>query len=164
MNPKEILQYCLTHMEGTVLVESWGEKGIFYNPGNVLKRGVYVLTVKEKDGENDKASALCRPGIYRVNLGLRRETFAQLFGALPKRPAKGEAVAMDFDFSALDTLLPHPVYAWMGWVCILNPTAETFESLKPYIREAYAFAQEKFKKRKPAGAKGPAPAPKQESE
>ena len=95
MNPEEILHYCLTHLEGTVLVESWGEKGIFYNPGNVLKRGVYVLTVKEKDGENDKASALGRSGIYRLNLGLRRPTFARLFGALPKRPAKGGIVAMD---------------------------------------------------------------------
>ena len=132
MNPEEILHYCLTHLEGTVLVESWGEKGIFYNPGNVLKRGVYVLTVKEKDGENDKASALGRSGIYRLNLGLRRPTFARLFGALPKRP----------------TLLPHPVYAWMGWVCVLNPSEGTFEALKPYISEAYAFAQEKFKKRK----------------
>lgn len=148
MNPEEILHYCLTHLESTILVESWGEKGIFYNPGNVLKRGVYVLTVKEKDGENDKASALDRPCVYRLNLGLRRPTFTRLFGALPKRPAKGEIVAMDFDFSALDTLLPHPVYAWMGWVCVLNPSEETFEALKPYISEAYAFAQEKFKKRK----------------
>ena len=145
MNPEEILHYCLTHLEGTVLVESWGEKGIFYNPGNVLKRGVYVLTVKEKDGENDKASALGRSGIYRLNLGLRRPTFARLFGALPKRPAKGGIVAMDFDFSALDTLLPHPVYAWMGWVCVLNPSEGTFEALKPYISEAYAFAQENSK-------------------
>lgn len=162
MNPEEILQYCLAHLEGAVLVESWGEKGIFYNPGNVLRRGVYVLTVKEKDGENDNASALDRPGIYRVNFGLRRDTFARLFGALPKRPAKGEAVAMDFDFSALDMLLPHPVYAWMGWACVLNPSAETFESLKPYISEAYAFAQEKFKKRKLPDTNGAAPAPKQE--
>lgn len=40
---------CLEILEGTILVESWGEKGIFYNPGHVLKRGVYILTVKEKD-------------------------------------------------------------------------------------------------------------------
>lgn len=53
MKPKEILQYCLANLEGTVLLKSWGEKGIFYNPGNVLKRGVYVLTVKEKDGANE---------------------------------------------------------------------------------------------------------------
>ena len=50
----EILQYCLNHLECTVLVNSWGEKGIFYNPNNTLKRGVYILTVKEKDGENDE--------------------------------------------------------------------------------------------------------------
>ena len=48
MEAKQILDYCLSSLNGTVLVESWGEKGIFYNPGLVLKRGVYVLTVKEK--------------------------------------------------------------------------------------------------------------------
>ena len=53
MTPDKILQYCLNNLEGTVLVNSWGEKGIFYNPNNTLKRGVYILTVKEKDGEND---------------------------------------------------------------------------------------------------------------
>lgn len=29
MKPDEILQYCLDNLGGTVLVESWGEKGIF---------------------------------------------------------------------------------------------------------------------------------------
>ena len=61
MKPDEILKYCLENLEGSVLVESWGEKGIFYNPGRVLKRGVYILTVKEKDGDNDKGSKLDRP-------------------------------------------------------------------------------------------------------
>ncbi|MBQ9990483.1 MAG: DUF4261 domain-containing protein [Lachnospiraceae bacterium] len=42
MEPKQILEYCLSDLEGTVLVDSWGEKGIFYNPGWVLKRGVYA--------------------------------------------------------------------------------------------------------------------------
>ena len=60
MKPDEILKYCLENLEGSVLVESWGEKGIFYNPGHVLKRGVYILTVKEKDGDNDKGSKLDR--------------------------------------------------------------------------------------------------------
>ena len=58
MKPDEILQYCLDNLEGTILVSSCGEKGIFYNPGHLLKRGVYVLTVEEKDGDNDKGSRL----------------------------------------------------------------------------------------------------------
>lgn len=89
MTLDEILQYCLNNLEGTVLVNSWGEKGIFYNPNNTLKRGVYILTVKEKDGENDKSSNLDRENIYRVNMGLRKNTFVNMFGDIPKRPAKG---------------------------------------------------------------------------
>ena len=64
MTPEEILQYCLNNLEDTVLSESWGEKGIYYNPGNLLKRGFYVLTVKERDGVNDKRSLLNRENIY----------------------------------------------------------------------------------------------------
>ena len=148
LKAKQILDYCLSSLNGTVLVESWGEKGIFYNPGLVLKRGVYVLTVKEKDGDNDKASNLDRTGIYRVNLGLRKSTFQKMYGKIPARPAAGGVVDMDCDFTALDIIIPHPVYAWMGWVSVLNPSKQTFERLKPLIQEAYEFSVEKFKKRK----------------
>lgn len=63
---------------------------------------------------------------------------------MPKRPATGGVVEMDYDFSSVDRVLPHPVYAWMGWLCVLNPSEDTFESLKLYIQEAYEYAKEKF--------------------
>lgn len=148
MTPDDILNYCLENLDGVVEINSWGERGIFYNPGRVLKRGVYVLTVKEKDGNNDRSSQLNRNGTFRVNLGLRKPTFQKLFGELPKRPAKGSVVGMSYDFTNTDTIMPHPVYAWIGWICVLNPTIETFESLKTYIQESYEFAKEKFSKRK----------------
>ena len=148
ITPEEVLSYCLSEFEDVVLVESWGEKGIFYNPGNVLKRGVYVLTVKEKDGENDSASMLDRDNIYRINVGLKKQSFINRFGAIPARPKAGQIVKMDFDFTELDTILPHPVYAWMGWVCVLNPSAQTIEAFKALMQESYTFAREKFNKRK----------------
>ena len=148
MTPDEVLKYCLENLEGTVLVESWGERGVYYNPDNILKRGVYILTVKEKDGDNDKSSNLNRENIYRVNLGVRKTTFIEKFDFIPKRPVKGCIVDMNYDFSATDKILPHPVYAWMGWICSLNPSEKTFEELKPLIQEAYDYAKEKFKKRK----------------
>lgn len=148
MKAEEILDYCLENLEDTVLVESWGEKGIFYNPENKLKRGIYILTLKEKDGENDKGSALNRDGIYRVNLGIRKKTFLNMFTAVPKRPAKGCVVELDYDFTQTDKIIPHPVYAWMSWICVLNPSSETFEALKPLINEAYEYAKEKYKKKK----------------
>lgn len=147
MKPEKILDHCLRELEGVVLVESWGERAIFYNPDGKLKRGVYVVTIKDKDGENDKSSRLDRPGAYRVNMGVRKTTFESMFGPLPKRPPKGGVVDMDYDFSASGQLLPHPVYAWMGWVCLLNPGEAAFEVLKPLIREAYACAKEKYQKR-----------------
>jgi len=143
-----IFDYCLDNLDGTVLARNWGECGIFYNPGNTLPKGIYILTVKENDGANDSASNLDRDGVFRINLGLRKDTFKEMFSFIPKRPAAGGVVEMDYDFTELDTIMPHPVYAWMGWVCVLNPSRETFEKLKPLIMESYDFAREKFKRRK----------------
>lgn len=147
MTQKDVLCYCLSTLKDVVLVESWGEKGIFYNPNGELKRGVYVLTIKEKDGDHDKSSMLNRKHVYRVNIGLRKHTFIKRFGSIPQRPSAGKIVRMDYDFTAFDTILPHPVYAWMGWVCVLNPSDETFKDLVMMIQESYEFAQEKFSKR-----------------
>lgn len=148
MKPDDILKFCISYFEGTVLVESWGEKGIFYNPYNTLKRGVYVLTIKEKDGDNDKSSNLNRDNTFRVNLGIRKKTFEGLFGEIPKRPSAGNIVDMNYDFAEVDKIIPHPVYAWMGWISVLNPSKETFETLKTFIEEAYGYSKEKFSKRK----------------
>lgn len=148
MTPEEILNYCALNLNGVVLINAYGERGIFYNPDGRLKRGVYILTVKEKDGANDKSSNLDRDGVYRVNLGVRKSSFLNMFGSIPKRPAKGRAVDMEYDFSAMDKITPHPVYAWMGWICAISPSVETFEKLKPLILEAYEYAKEKYEKRK----------------
>ena len=29
MTPDEVLKYCLENLEGTVLVNSWGERGVY---------------------------------------------------------------------------------------------------------------------------------------
>ncbi|MCC0696856.1 DUF6194 family protein [Clostridioides sp. ES-S-0048-02] len=147
MKADDIFNYCVSNLDDVVLTENWGERGIFYNPNGILKKGVYVLTIKEKDGENDKSSSLNRSNVYRVNVCLKKETFIKRFDNIPKRPYAGQIVKMDFDFTKLDTIMPHPVYAWMGWVCVLNPSEKTFKELKVMIQESYYFAKEKFAKR-----------------
>ncbi|WP_394199115.1 DUF6194 family protein [Litoreibacter albidus] len=123
---------------------NWGERGIFYNPGNLLPKGVYILTFKEKDGANDKASNTNRSGVYRLNLGVGRSAFLERFGEVPKRPSAGEIVLTGHDFTTLDTIMPHPVYGWMNWIGVLNPSPETFETLKPIIAVAVDLAAKKF--------------------
>jgi hypothetical protein len=88
-------------------------------------------TIVTKDyGDFDNKSNLDREGVWRLNIGLSREMFRSLF---PNAQA-------DYDYTALDTLMPHPVYAPQSFVCVLNPSEATFEQLKPLLTEAYTRA------------------------
>jgi hypothetical protein len=72
-------------------------------------------------------SKLSRPGVFRLNIATRKATFQRLVGGIT-----------DPDYSALDRLMPHPVYAKELWVCVLNPSRQTFEEhVKPLIAESY---------------------------
>lgn len=141
---KEIIENILTDYDGLVVNTNWGEEGLFYNPEQKLVKGIYLMTFKEKDGKNDKSSHLDRLGVYRLNVGISKNSFVRLFGSIPSRPKSGGVIDLMFDFSKLDCILPHPIYAWMSWICVLNPSKETFEKLKPLINEGYNLAKEKY--------------------
>ena len=134
-------------LEGVAPQSAWGERAYFYNPGNRFARGTYFLTIKEKDGENDRASNLKTAGDWRLNFGIQRKTFTNIFGAPPLRPAKGSVIEGPWDFTEQDVLTPHPVYGWMGWLAVKNPSLETFEFCKPLIIDAHEKARQTFMKR-----------------
>ena len=147
MNPSEIVDILVARLPGVVPKASWGETALFYNPDNLLPNGVYFCTIKERDGANDKSSNLNRPGIFRVAIGLSAESYERLFGPKPARPAKGSIVNTGHDFTQLNDLMPHPIYAWMGWTQILSPTREHFAEILPFIEEAHHTAVLKFNKK-----------------
>lgn len=147
MSPEAVISRICAEFSGVVPKSSWGETSLFYNPEKTLPNGVYFCTIKEKDGAHDQASHLNRGGVFRLAIGLPPETYRSLFGEKPPRPAKGGVVSTGHDFTLLNELTPHPVYAWMGWVQILSPTAEKFEHISPFLRSAYAQAVEKFAKK-----------------
>ena len=108
---------------------------------------VQLKLTKEKNGEIDRASKLDREGVFRLNFGPGKDQFKKLFGPTPERPPKGGIVTGSWDFSELDRLMPHPVYGWMGWLCILNPAQTTFDGLKPLLDAAYLKARNTIEKR-----------------
>ena len=146
MTAEEIIAAINDRFKGLAPMNSWGETSLFYNPGRALPNGVYFCTVKDHDGANDTASRLDRPGVFRLAIGLPIMQYETLFGPRPQRPAKGGTVATEHDFTALDVLIPHPVYAWMGWAQILNPSRASFEQLQPMLDEAYRFVVGKFER------------------
>jgi hypothetical protein len=81
--------------------------------------------------------ALPRPGEYRLNLGVGKQQFDELF---PSALGQDGTLQGPFSFTALDTLFPHPEYAGYGWVSVLNPSDATFETLKSLIAEAHRLA------------------------
>ncbi len=140
-------EHVLKLLPDVVAKDAWGETSYFFNPGHLLKRGTYFATIKEKDGENDKASNLDRPSVWRLNIGIQKETFLSMFSALPQRPPKGCSIEGPWDFNVTDLIMPHPIYGWMSWIAVLSPSKTTWQHCIPLLKDAHARATVTFEKR-----------------
>jgi Family of unknown function (DUF6194) len=140
----ELQNLILESYPGLILLDTYGEKSFFYNPDKLLTKGLYFATLKEKDGPNDKVSNLDREGVYRLNLGISKQSYEDLFGTKPKRPLKGCFVDTGHDFTQLDILTPHPIYAWLHWVAILNPNEKSMMQIKELMDETYQAVLQKY--------------------
>ena len=148
IGPSEILSDLLKADPDLRLERYWGERSIFYNPGGHAPLGVIWASIKDHDGENDRSADLKRDGVYRFAFQLRRDEYERRFGALPRRPPKGGVVDIpDYDPTRLNELMPHPVYAWSGWVQILAPTRTRFESLRPLLAESLDVVRRKWERK-----------------
>jgi Family of unknown function (DUF6194) len=144
---EEIASEILAMDSGIVFSSNWGERALFYNPNWALKKGIYVATFKERDGANDRSSFLDKGRRFRFNVGLTKASYITFFGPPPKRPDAGQTVDTGHDFTLCDTILPHPIYAWMSWIAVINPTRATMAVLEPLLLESIQLAHVKFAKR-----------------
>ncbi len=122
-----------------------GDTFFFYDPQRDTdpSRRLPFATIVTKDYKSfDESSQLDRPGVFRLNIGVSRETFQALFGHLPT-----EESTESYDFAAFDRVMPHPAYGRQSWVCILNPSSQTFETVKPLLAEAYGRAAGQYARR-----------------
>lgn len=148
----QIVEYVQLSFPGVIDDFNWGERALFYNPHRKLPKGIYFLTFKERDGANDHASSI-GAGEYRLNVGISKRAFIERFGCIPDRPAAGCVVNSSHDFTKSNVVTPHPVYGWMCWIAVKNPSSETLEELKPLLAESYQVATEKFRKRVASAAR-----------
>jgi hypothetical protein len=137
MDEASITQSIIDTFVGVHPVDAWGDTFFFYNPDGERPDEVYFATLKSKDDDYDRASNLDRPSVFRLNIGISKPTYRALFGA---------KVEPGYDFTAFDQLLPHPVYGKAAWVCVLNPSAATFQAVQPLLAEAYELAVRKYNK------------------
>lgn len=96
------------------------------------------VTIANSDSDYDNVSNLNREGIFRINIGVSRETFKNLIG---------EPGPEQVDYSALNVFLPHPDYARQHFVCILNPSGENIETTHKLIVEAHSIAAARLQRK-----------------
>lgn len=133
MNQPELENF-ISNLEHVQQEENFGY--LFYFVGDDHR--LPFVTIANSDNEYDKVSNLNREGVFRINIGVSKETFQQLIG-----DSNGEAI----DYSALNVFLPHPDYARQHFVCILNPSGENVEMTKRLISEAHAIATARYQRK-----------------
>ncbi len=143
MDQDAIIQYIAETFEGVDVLKpelrggpalSAGDTFFIYDPERTSDKqhSFPFATIVTKDYEGDDASNLNRPSVFRLNVGVSKQTFQSLFGS-PETES-------NYDFAALDRLLPHPAYSQYFWVSVLNPSEHTFETIKPLLAEAYGIS------------------------
>ena len=107
------------------VVQALGATFFSLDPEKHFPNFATIVTTDEHD--EGAPSRLSRPGVFRLNIGVSRQTFERVASS-----------AGEPDFAAFDRLLPHPVYARQHWISILNPSETTYrEVVQPLLAEAY---------------------------
>ena len=125
---------------------AWGDSFFYYDPDDSPEdRRMPFTTIVTKNYDGfDEASDLNRPGVFRLNISVGRTAFEELIGYPPTDHADH---ANEPDYTAIDQLIPHPVYAPQAWVCIINPGDRTCDQARTLITNARAKAAERHRRR-----------------
>ncbi len=133
MDETHVKKYLLANFAGVDMIEDEGNLFFFCDPKNRVPFATVVTTSKY-----DTYSDLDRPGVYRLNIGVGKDTYRSLF------PSGQMPLELGYDFTANDVILPHPEYGRIYWICVLNPSEATFDALKPMLAEAHELAIKKY--------------------
>ena len=104
------------------------------------ERKLPFATLASSDNDFDRISNLDRPEVFRLNIGISKQTFQSLFGT-------AKVDVNSYDFTALDVIMPHPHYAQQHFICVLSPGEATFERIRSLLAEAHEIAIRRYTRR-----------------
>lgn len=136
MDETSVVNYITETFPGVETTTNFGYTFFFYRSDHILP----FATLISSDQDYDRISNLDRPGVFRLNIGVSRETFQSLFGT-------AKVDVSSYDFTALDVIMPHPEYAQQSFICVLSPSEATFERVRALLAEAYDIAVRRFTRR-----------------
>jgi hypothetical protein len=133
-------------LPGIVTSSDSGDWYVFYDPDRVtVPEKRFPFTTLMTGDRYDAASRLDRDATtYRVNVGVERATYEALFGPAPRQAVGIEVIDTGFDHTATDTVMPHPFYAPMHWVCVVNPAERTGAHVAALLEQAHGLAERRY--------------------
>jgi hypothetical protein len=122
-DPEAIAAYLLATYPETDVIEAMHAWFFSLDPDKHFPNYATIVTTDE----HDDASDLDRPGVFRLNIGVDKATFERFVDP-----------AATPDFTKLDVVLPHPVYAAQRYLAILNPSEATWrDTVIPLLAVAH---------------------------
>ncbi len=126
---------------------AWGDAFFYYAPDGRIPHNVQPYgTIITKNYPDDDASDLDPPGRWRVNVHLDRATFRELTGEEPRD------LGGPHDYAATDSVMPHPVYGPLGWICVVNPAESTTDTVTHLLHTAHEAARARYARRREPGS------------
>lgn len=133
MDESSVIAYITKTFPEVETTTAFGYIFFFYRS----ERKLPFATLISSDQEYDRISNLDRPGVFRLNIGISKQTFQALFGT-------AKVDVSSYDFSVLDVIMPHPEYAKQHFICVLSPSEATFERVGLLLAEAYDIAVRRY--------------------
>ncbi|HET9945291.1 MAG TPA: DUF6194 family protein [Actinomycetes bacterium] len=117
---------------------AWGDSFVYYDvpgaePEPADRRWPFATLVVHDYAGFDESSDLNRDGVFRVNVNVGKRRFEELLGYPASRHDEHRA---EHDFTASDTVIPHPAYGQQAWVSVVNPGERTSALLRVLLTEA----------------------------
>lgn len=112
---------------------SWGDVFFYLAPDGRVPAGQPFATIITKDYPGEPSAGLNRPGCFRVNIAASRRD----------RPGADTAA----DPSTPDRVMPHPAYADLGWVAVVNPAERTHNEVLALLQTAHQAALARWHRR-----------------
>lgn len=105
-------------------------------PDGVVPSGQPFATIITKDYPDEPSAGLDRPGSFRVSV----------FAGRHAEPGATQ-VASAADPGTPDLLMPHPAYAELGWMGVVDPGERTRDQVLALLEAAHAAALARWQRR-----------------
>lgn len=115
---------------------SWGDVFFYVAPDGRVPSGQPFATIITKDYPGEPSAGLDRPGSFRVNIAAKPDG----------RPGASSLDAAA-DPSTPDLVMPHPAYAQLGWVAVVDPGEQTGGRVLTLLQAAHAAALARWRRR-----------------